>query len=218
MKQFLSIVLLSTVFLFSCKKDDINNTDEKVGHSRVTNFPEVSIKGDRLIILNEGGTYTEAGATALVKGAEVAYQTTGTVNTAVPGVYNLAYAAQNQDGFSATDWRTVVVIGNDVASNDLSGNYDRAATGTTTVWTKTAPGVYEIDNPGGAATGYGLKAIVVNYQGNKIAIPRQFGVNPDGSPIEVSSRAETYNPETSSYSWIFLASGYGTAARDFVKQ
>jgi hypothetical protein len=218
MKQILSIVLLSTVFFTSCKKDDINNTDEIVGHSRVTNFPEISIKGDRLIILNEGGSYTEPGVTALIKGADVQYQTNGTVNTAVPGVYNLTYSAQNADGYSASDWRTVVVIGNDVAANDFSGSYLRETTGTTTTWTKKAAGVYEIDNPGGAATGYGLKAIVVNYQGSKVKIPRQLGVDPAGSPIEVSSGAESYTPETSSYSWIFLAPGYGTAARTFVKQ
>lgn len=218
MKQILSIALLSAVFFTSCKKDDINNTDEKVGHSRVTNFPEISIKGDRLIILNQGATYTEPGATALIKGADVQFQTNGTVNTAVPGVYNLTYSAQNADGYSASDWRTVVVIGNDVAANDFSGNYNRAATGTTTTWTKKAAGVYEINNPGGAATGYGLKAIVVNYQGSKIKIPRQLGVDPAGSPIEVSSGSESYNSATSTYSWIFFAPGYGTASRTFVKQ
>jgi hypothetical protein len=218
MKQILSIVLLSAAFFTSCKKDDINNTDEQVGHSRVVNFPSINIKGEHLIILNQGETYTDPGASALIKGAEMNYQTGGTVDTGTPGVYDLTYTARSEEGYSVSDWRTVVVIGNNVANNDLSGSYLREATGTTTTWTKKAPGVYEVDNPGGAVTGYGLKVIAVNYEGNKITIPRQLGVDPDDSPIEVDSRAEAYTPETSSYTWVFLASGYGTGARTFVKQ
>jgi hypothetical protein len=129
----------------------------------------------------------------------------------------VVYTATNPQGFSATDWRTVVVIGNDVAANDFSGTYLRAATGVTSTWTKTASGVYTVENPGGAGVGAGLQVIVVNYTGIQISIPQQESADFGGL---VSSEDETYTltPPPPQYSWIFHATNYGTSLRTFIKQ
>ena len=69
--------------------------------------------------------------------------TTGSVNTSVPGVYDLTYTAKNDQGYTASEWRTVVVIGDDVSGNDFSGTYIRTnPTGVNSTWTKVADGVY----------------------------------------------------------------------------
>jgi hypothetical protein len=163
MKRSISIFTLSLlIILVACNKNDINNTSDRVGISRVVFFPAIKTNGQRLIIINQGATFTDPGATATLNGVATPF-TVNTVNTNVPGVYDLTYTATNPQGFTATDWRTVVVIGNDVTTHDYSGRYLRAATGVISTWTKTASGQYIVDNPGGAAVGAGYKVVVVNY-------------------------------------------------------
>jgi hypothetical protein len=216
--KFLPYILMFfslTAFMGCAKEEDIISTETEVGRSKIVFFPEITTKGERLLILQQGKAYTEQGATAVLNNKPTDFTTTGAVDVTKPGVYDITYEAKNEQGFSVDDFRTVVVIGSDVDANDFSGTYLRAATGITSTWTKTAPGVYTVENPGGAGVGAGLKVIAVNYTGNKIAIPHQ--ISPDfGS---VSSGNETYNsgpPATISY--VFFAGGYGTALRTFVKQ
>jgi hypothetical protein len=203
------------------KEDNFNYPEGTVGISKIIYYPSVSIKGERLIILNQGEAFSDPGVTSILNGQTVQFTTTGTVDTSTPGVYGLTYTAQNPQGYTSSDWRTVVVIGNDVAANDYSGTYLRAATGVTSSWTKKANGVYVVDNPGGAVVGVGYKVIAVNYTDSKIKIPRQLATDPStGGTGEVSSTNETYFPNASpiKYTWVFLAGGYGTGLRTFTKQ
>ncbi len=55
----------------------------------------------------------------------------------------------------------------------------RAATGVSAIWTKLAPGVYLIANPGGAASGADLKVIAFNPAGFTVEIPSQ--ISSDGN-------------------------------------
>ncbi|MDH7461918.1 DUF5011 domain-containing protein [Chitinophagaceae bacterium 26-R-25] len=216
----LFIITATCLTLGACRKYSPVESDTHVGISKITYYPIISTNGEYLIILDQGAAYTDAGATATVNGQPITPVVSGSVNTAVPAVYNLTYTATNDDGFSATDWRTVVVIGNDVASNDYSGSYARDVNGLLSTWTKTAKGVYNVDNPGGAGVGFGYVIKVVNYTGSKIAIPKQYATDPDGVVGIVSGASETYNATATppKYSWSFLAGGYGTQVRNFVKQ
>ncbi len=209
-------LIFSCWIFFSCKKDNFNYPPSMVVISKIIYFPKVSIVGERLVILQQGAPYTDSVISTL-NGQPVSYTTNLTVSTANPGVYNVVYTATNPQGFSATDWRTVVVIGNDVAANDFSGTYLRAATGVTSTWTKTASGVYTVENPGGAGVGAGLQVIAVNYTGTQISIPQQESSDFGGL---VSSGDETYTltPPPPQYSWIFHATNYGTSLRTFIKQ
>jgi len=209
--------------LFACNKTDFDYPEGKVGRSRIVYFPAVSIQGEDLVVLNQGEPYTEAGATATLNGQPIQYTTSDSVNTAVPGVYNLTYSAQNEEGNTASAWRTVVVIGTDVAANDFSGTYMRyvggAPFGETSTWTKTGTGIYQVENPGGAATGHGYNVIAVNYQGRNVAIPQQNATDPEGASGVVSSSEAVFSSEEPlTYTWTFFAGGYGTAPRTFVKE
>jgi surface protein with Ig-like domain len=217
MKIKIILVLVITILAgISCNKTDFNYPAGTVGISKIVYFPLVSTIGDHLVILPLGGTFTDPGANATLGSQTVKPTVTGSVDPNTPGIYSITYTAANPQGYSASDFRTVVVIGSDVASNDFSGTYVRAATGETSTWTKDSTGVYTVENPGGASAGEGETVTVVNYTGSLIAIPEQ--VSPDFGVV--SSSSATYNATSSpvSYSWIFHAGGYGVSLRTFTKQ
>lgn len=218
MKKLIPILLISLIAVFpSCNKDDINNTDTEVGISRVTTFPILSIKGERYMTVAKGGTFTDPGANAKVGSTDVPFTVSGTVTTTTPGVYTVVYSAVNDDGFTASARRTVVVYETDVtaAANDLSGNYARSTNGSVAVWTKIAPGVYTVFNPGGAP-GTNLTVVAINPTGFTIDIPSQQ--SSDGSVTSSSGETYTPAPAPARYTMAILNPGYGTQARTFVKQ
>ena len=217
MKIKIFLLTLITISILSCnKKDNFNYPAGTVGISRITNFPILTLKGSSLVLVAKGGTYAEAGVTAKEGTTDLTYTTSGSVNVNTAGVYTLTYSAVNKDGFSASAKRTVVVYSTDAtaAANDLSGVYLRAATGQVATWTKLASGVYQIDNPGGAAA-VNLQVIAFNTTGFTVFIPSQ--ISSDGNTT--SSGAFTYtNGTPPSYKVQILNPGYGTSLRSFVKQ
>jgi hypothetical protein len=215
--------LLSIALFQSCSKEPTyDGTDDRVGSSKVVYFPTVSIKGDRLMIIDQGTAFTDPGVTAELNGQPTQAPVSGTVNVNTPGVYVLEYTATNPEGFTASDWRTVVVMSNSaqVTNNNFAGTYVRD-NGVSVFWTKKGRGVYEVDNPGGAGVGVGFLVTLVNYEGNKISIPQQLAFDPSiGGLNTVSSASEVYNASASpvTVKYAFLAGGYGTQVRNFVKQ
>lgn len=204
--------------LYGCaKEEDIISTDTQIGHSRLTFFPILTLKGSKYIALPMGGTYAEPGSEAKEGSTPITPTISGTVKTTTPGVYTLTYTATNKDGFSVSSTRTVAVYSTDAtaAANDLSGSYLRAATGVNAIWTKLAPGVYLINNPGGAASGTGLNVIAFNPTGFTVNIPSQ--ISSDGNTSSSSNFTYT-NGTPPSYSLVFINPGYGTGVRTFVKQ
>jgi hypothetical protein len=216
LKIFLSTILVIGLLSACNKDDDFNYPAGTVGSSRITYFPILTLKGASIVAIPTGGTYTELGVTAKEGTTDIPFTTSGTVNTATPGVYTLTYTAVNKDGFSASVKRTVAVYTTDAgaAAQDLSGTYLRAATGASAVWTKVAPGVYSVFNPGGAV-GNGLIAVAFNPTGNTIFIPSQ--TTNDGNTT--SSSNEVYSPgPPATYTWKINNPGFGTGLRTFVKQ
>ena len=126
------------------------------------------------------------------------------------------YTAVNKDGFTASLSRTVAVYSTEASAigNDLSGKYQRLpATFGISTWTKLAPGVYLVDNPGGAL-GVNLQAIVFNSSNFNVDIPAQ--ITNDGNTT--SSTDEVYNNgNPATYSMKIVNPGYGTALRNFTK-
>jgi len=211
------IPLLSFLFLAGCaKKETFNNTADKVGISRVIYFPIVSLNGERYVYVAVGTPYTEEGVEAKVGDADVPFTTEGTVDTNTPGVYTLTYTAANSDGFTSSVVRTVAVYSTDAsaAANDFSGSYARSTNGSLAVWTKVAPGVYSVFNPGGAP-GTNLTVVVFNATGNTIKIPPQQ--TNDGNVT--TSSEELYTPGSpAKFQWKIANPGYGTGLRMFTKQ
>jgi hypothetical protein len=202
--------------LAGCKKNDIHNTDDQVGISRVTHFPTLELKGDQYMAIPAGSTFTDPGITAKEGSNDIPYTTSGSVNSNNTGVYILTYSAVNKDGFAASVTRTVAVYSTDdvAASNDLSGTYVRTSNNVSSTWTRIAPGVYTVVNPGGAP-GFTTTVIVFNSTGFTIHIPSQ--TIDDGSTMTSSDEVYTANAPVK-YVWKILNPAYGTALRTFVKQ
>jgi hypothetical protein len=217
MKKIVQLLFLSLIIVLgACNKEEINNTDTQVGHSRITFFPIVSLKGERYIAVAKGGTYTDPGVTATEGGQPITATAAPAVNTAVPGVYSVVYTATNKDGFSAQVLRTVVVYETDAAAaaQDLSGNWARSTNGSIATFTKMAPGVYKVFNPGGAP-GTNVTVIAINPTASVLKIPTQLIAigNPFGSTTETLS----YAADPKQFKWAIVNSGYGTALRTFNK-
>jgi hypothetical protein len=214
--NYILIFFVAVVFI-GCAKEEVTETDTEVGHSKVTFFPLLSLKGATHMAVPVGGTFTDPGSTATEAGAPITATVSGTVNTSTPGVYRLTYTATNKDGFSVSTNRFVAVYSTPdatAAANDLSGSYLRAATNELAIWTKLAPGVYKVVNPGGATAGRTLAIIVFNSTGYTIKAPVQIAT--DGNTSSTSS--ENYTPVPAGYTWVFNNPGYGTGVRTFVKQ
>lgn len=208
MKKYLIILTAFVLFFTSCEK-------ETEGISKETTFPVLNRAGEETIYLKKGDVFTDPGVSATEGDQKLEVKTSGTVNTSVQGVYTITYSAINSDGYPGSITRRVVVsdISAEAAAIDLSGSYARDTNGSLAVWTKVAPGVYSVFNPGGAP-GTDLTVIVFNPTISRIFIPEQ--VSSDGSIT--SSSSEVYNPATGTYSWIIVNSGYGAALRTFVKK
>jgi hypothetical protein len=214
MKKYLNIIAIGVLCmtLFSCKKQSFNYPEGTVGSSKITVYPILELKGERFVAVPMGGTYNEAGVDATIAGAPVDVVIGGQVNTAAAGLYMLSYTATNPDGFSATLLRTVVVYDTkpDAAAHDLSGSYARGAN--ISVWTKMAPGVYLVANPGGAAGASNIEVMVINPVGFTISMPKQKAV---GGTWQ--SNSESYKSDGSGYSWAVDNAGYGKQLRVFKK-
>lgn len=214
---YIGLVLVSMI-TFSCNKQSFTYPDGYVGSSKITYYPSIALNGSTYIAVAKGSTFTDPGAVATAGGKTLPVVVGGTVNTAVVGVYLVTYTATNSDGFPAAGTRYVAVYSTDATatSNDFSGSYLRAATGASAVWTKVAPGVYLISNPGGAV-GVNLTVFCFNPTGYTITIPSQIA---GGSATSSSTESTTPGATgtLSGYSMKIINPGYGTSVRTFVKQ
>lgn len=118
MKNIIYSILVCLPFVFgACDK----STDDT---SKVTYFVTLEREGDEKIVLEKGQPYVEPGYYAEMNGEDIteSVQIKGSVDVNTPGIYNLVYAAYNEDGFAKTFTRTVYVADN-TASPLKSGIY-----------------------------------------------------------------------------------------------
>lgn len=211
MKKIIPFLIFMAVFGFSsCKKDEIHNTDTKVGISDVTFYPVFTMTGNKFVSIVQGSSYTEPGVAAKEGASTVNVSTTGSVNANQPGLYVITYSATNKDGFAASTSRTVVVIpAHENPGVDLSGKYDYVAGGYTSTVSKVAEGVYTTDNAWSAGTV--IPIVFVSLDGETITIPDQptaygtiFGTgtyNPATQRLVYTLSLPDYNINDSKRNW-----------------
>ena len=87
--------------------------DDSAGKSRFTFYPTIELQGDGYMVVDKGTAYVEPGFVSTLNGEDVSSLVTisGNVDTSKSGVYKLTYTTtKNEDGFSASASRTVVVL------------------------------------------------------------------------------------------------------------
>jgi hypothetical protein len=214
MKNIFIAILLLSVTLISCEKEDSGNV------SKVTYYPTITLNGDRTVFVNKGGVYNELGAVALAGTQNLKLTTTGSVDTNTIGVYEISYSALNDDGFPAKKSRKVVIISPTPSSIDLSGTFIRNGTNVNIV-TRISDREYKCTN----ATGYFTDPINIkdnisltfyNLDDTKIYAP--FQENTSASGLSAESNIGTIVSQNKFF-WVIYASGvFGTSVRTFVRQ
>lgn len=219
MKKILySILLFSALVSTSCERD--RETDDV---SQVSNLANVTVQGDELMSILVGTPYTDLGATAFEGEEELELTTVGSVDASTPGVYFITYSATNSDGFKTVKNRIVTVTTPEVASANLAGKYQRngGVFGIST-WEKVGDGIYKCTDVGGAKLP-DQYVYVFNIKENVVVVPNQRlgGVGSNVTCLNAEGGEEiTFTPGpigTTSYKWVVINSGYGTALRSFIR-
>ena len=171
--KFLMLLVLALPFVACEKTEKPDNTEDRVGISRVTNFPVFTLNGEEFMSIVKGGTFTDPGATAKEGSTDLTVSKSGTVNTNTVGVYEIVYSATNKDGFSSSVTRTVAVIPSaEQPGVNIAGKY--ANTGSfnyVATMTRLAAGFYVADNVWGGGSAAIIAAYIITVDGANLTLP-----------------------------------------------
>jgi len=120
------LFMTSGIFFTAC-----DTAPETANVSRVTSYPTFIVNGDDVVYVQKGQPYVDAGVIVTENGVEIPYETTvsgdyqggSSLDTNVVDVYHVIYSAVNQDGFSGSASRTVVVYENSDLTTSIAGLY-----------------------------------------------------------------------------------------------
>lgn len=204
------------------------NTDlETEGISRITYFPEFVLEGDDLYFINEGDDFVEPGIKVLEQGNEIPFTATyrgrysgysGTSIGTDPDQYSLTYDAVNQDGFAASESRTIVAVNTGDLTTSIEGAYSSDPVringvsydpSVVLIW-QIAPNVYEIScsvggfyadgrGDGDASLARGGTITVNNLATNDFTFTPGFI---DNFGLDVGITSMTVNPATKTITFV----------------
>jgi len=206
MKKIIIALLIASGGIFtSCEDISSDNL------SRVTIYPIVTMNGDNVVVLTQGDSFTDDGASALSGSDELEITTTGSVDATTPGVYKITYTASNTDGFDASQTRTIIVLSSAPSAFNLEGTFLRNGNENHVV--RISDRVYTSDNAGGIAPPTTpLEVTFYNIDDQHLYIPPQTT-----NGIDVESEDGTL-VNNNRFTWVLIASGvYGTAVRNFTR-
>ncbi len=217
--QIIKPILIATALVLmiaGCKKED-----QFPSKTVQVTYPGIELKGDSIVSITVGTTYTDAGATLIddITGASSDLEASDNpVDVNTPGLYMVTYEASNANGFTTVKQRPVLVTNID-ASWDLTGVYQRTSNGVDVNVTEVANGLYVIDNVGGVVSS-SPQFIFPVYMGqlddSTITIPAQYIA--DKTVLDADEETLTVQPGDTSYSYVVLNPSFGESVRTFVKQ
>ena len=176
MKKYILISIVALSALVACTKEHATN-------QKITYYPVVTLEGDDPFCIPIGKQYEDPGFSAIMAGKDVTDQVevTSSVNSAKPGIYAVSYYLVNEDGFSSTKNRQVIVYDPSIKT-DISGSYTVQpgsyrlywSTGNTTAFdgfgvkiSEVCPGMFKISDLLGGyydqGTGYGSSYAMSAY-------------------------------------------------------
>jgi hypothetical protein len=214
------VLALSGALLFaasSCRKETTAGVSKVV----TVSYPKITLNGDPAISIPVGGSVADPGAKVF---DDVTNTTTdimassNNINANTPGLYFLIYTATNANGFESSVVRPVAVT--DISpSVDMTGTYARTSNGIEAHVTKVGTGLFLNDNVGGVPppSPAVLPVYMVLVNDSTLLVPEQPVPNNYGT-LSAKDATVSLVPGDSSYSYIVLNPGFGTARRTFVKQ
>nr|WP_322625164.1 immunoglobulin-like domain-containing protein [uncultured Flavobacterium sp.] len=212
MKKILKTSIIAFVIALGITSCDF---DDPIG-SKVTVYPDLSLTGDAIVVVTQGGTFTDPGAVSYIGEDEVEVTTRGTVDTNTPGVYDIYYSSVNEDGFAAQVRRTIIVLSSAPSTVDLSGTFYRSGNANNIV--KISDRVYTSDNAGGLArtdVNNLISFTFYNIDDTRIYAPYQENTSVSGIDVETNI-GTIVSPNN--FTWVLYASAYyGTAVRNFTR-
>lgn len=104
--KLLSIILLALAAFLPA-----GCSDSTEGMTDITYYAVLTLEGDATVYVDKGSTYVDPGYSAEMNGEDVTDQVVvvSDVDTSTSGVYTVTYTITNDDGFSSSSTRTVVV-------------------------------------------------------------------------------------------------------------
>lgn len=211
------LIISSVILLFtSCDK-------ETEGVSRITYYVDMELKGDDIMTIPIGTTFSDPGVIATEGDNDITESVTvkGNVDINKTGLYTLTYSVTNVDGFSSSIERAVMVYDPSI-NTDISGEYS-VAEGSYRYWiadgarvsfsgynisiSKLVPGIFYVSDFFGGyydqRAGYGPSYAMTGYfklnADNTIEILSSY-VAGWGDSISKMENAK-YDPESNSIYW-----------------
>lgn len=166
MKYIYNLFLLTILGLgsFSCQDDETSDI------SQITYYANIELEGDSYLVLQAGDTYEEAGAIAIAGDETLEVSISGDVDTNTPGVYVVTYSAMNDDGYSSSKSRTILVTSEDISDVDLAGEYQGSGFGNQVATvTKLGEGYYFCNK--GLASSNNVPIYFYHLGGDEIVVP-----------------------------------------------
>lgn len=148
------ILFCSMVSFIGCEEITTEDT------SRLTYYVAFELKGDAIQLVTVNTPFVDPGVNATLKGVDALdrVEVSGSVDANTIGLYKVKYSAVNEDGYSTSISRTVIVC-NPAITADMSGTYKVAAgsyrlragakvsfSGYPITVTKVAPGFFSVSD------------------------------------------------------------------------
>lgn len=210
----ISLLALTLLFSFSCKRK-IENVSEVITAS----YPIITINGAQFVSIPVGGTFVDAGATAVdtvLNENLTAISITNDIDASTPGFYTVQYTFKNSNGYMSTGTRFVLVT--DVSDTlDYSGLYLRTANNAPMNVAKVAPGLYSTDNVGGVPlpSAFAITVYFGQIDDSTLVVPNQ--PTTAGDMYCVNSFVKATASDTI-ITWAVRNASFGTAQRTFSHQ
>lgn len=186
--NYITVAIIGAL-CFACEPDL-----ETKGVSRITYFPDITMLGDQILLIETGQSYAEPGISAKEGESpiDVITQISGdyfegnisTINTINPDRYTITYSAINSDGFPGTAGRVVYVAKNGNLTDDISGLYTSTVVRNGVSSPRYTDLKYVIIKKTGAST-YALSDIIGGYYDVGRAFGRDYAGT--GSTITVNN-------------------------------
>jgi hypothetical protein len=213
MLNYRIFTVFTFLFLFlltACEKEDTKDV------STTLRVPVLELEGSEFVSVAVGSSYTDPGASYTGEDGNTTtlQPTTSNVNTAVPGLYQVIFSQKSASGIFESEAKRIVAVAYQENPVDYSGTYLRPATGVSATVTRVAPGLYRVQNPGGAA-GHGAAIVYfIETALNRFVGPLQHEESLGVGDIEIVDITFT----STGASWRIINPFYGPGTRTFVKQ